>query len=90
MEGEEIQFKPGGRIEKRAEHVLDSALKDLQHVAEVGLMAAIGEGVFADTRRKPDGGKGHDGVVERGADYFNPFLERLQPGPDFFPAGGVS
>jgi len=77
--GEEIEFKRGGRIEKRAMHVVDTALTDLEHVAEVGLMAAIGEGVFADTRRTVKGGKGFDGVVERDPDYFNPFLGLLEP-----------
>lgn len=80
--GDEIQFKPGGLIEKRAEHVLAAAHDELAHVADVGLMAAIGEGMFADIRRKPEGGKGHDGVLPRGAGYFNPFLDLLRPGPD--------
>ena len=78
-EGEEIQFKPGGRIEQRAQAVLESAHAELERVAKVGLMTAIGEGVFADINRKPDGGKGHDGVVARAADYFNPFLQLLTP-----------
>lgn len=86
--GDEIQFKSGGIIETRAAHLLDSALKDLQHVASVGLMAAIGEGTFADTKRRVDGGKGHDGVVARGAQYFNPFMGLLKQGPEFFPVGG--
>jgi len=75
--GDEIEFKRGGIIETRAQHVLEEAHKDLQHVANIGLMAAIGEGMFADTKRKPAGGKGHDGVVERAPDYFNPFLTLL-------------
>jgi len=41
-------------------------------------MTAIGKARFGDTTRLPDGGKGLDGVVERGADYFNPFLEILE------------
>jgi beta-lysine 5,6-aminomutase alpha subunit len=77
--GEEIEFKRGGRIEKRAEEVLDRAHATLRHVAQVGLMDAITEGTFAETKRKPDGGKGGDGVVERHPAYFNPFLDLLKP-----------
>ncbi|MBI5497496.1 MAG: D-lysine 5,6-aminomutase subunit alpha [Deltaproteobacteria bacterium] len=77
--GEEIEFKRGGIIDQRARLVLDRAHAELQHVSRAGLMDAIGEGVFADTRRKLDGGKGHDGVVQRDAGYFNPFLSLLTP-----------
>ncbi|MEW5849203.1 MAG: lysine 5,6-aminomutase subunit alpha [Myxococcota bacterium] len=78
---DEIQFTPGGRIEKRALQVLDHAHETLKHVDDVGLMDAIGEGVFADTKRRVDGGKGHEGVVVREKNYFNPFLDLLRPPP---------
>jgi beta-lysine 5,6-aminomutase alpha subunit len=75
--GDEITFKPGGIVEKRAQHVLSETDKLLRRVAEQGLMHAIEAGVFADVSRPPDGGRGFDGVFERADDYWNPFEERL-------------
>ena len=39
---------------------------------ENGLFATIGKARFGDVSRLPDGGKGLDGVFERGPSYFNP------------------
>ncbi len=72
---EEFQLKPGGRVEQRAAEVLNRTVELLEHMERVGLMEAIGEGVFARVRRKPDGGKGLDGVIAKGEGYFNPFFE---------------
>jgi beta-lysine 5,6-aminomutase alpha subunit len=77
--GDEITFKPGGRVESRAQSVLADAHALLQRVAEQGLMHAIEARVFADVSRPPDGGRGFDGVFERAADYWNPFEEALAP-----------
>jgi beta-lysine 5,6-aminomutase alpha subunit len=76
--GDEITFKPGGIVEKRAQSVLADAEKLLRRVADQGLMHAIEAGVFADVSRPPDGGRGFDGVFERAADYWNPFEEELR------------
>ena len=35
---------------------------------------------FADIKRPRDGGKGLDGVVNKAAGYFNPFLEPMMKG----------
>lgn len=75
--GDEIAFKPGGIIEKRAQDVLSEAEQLLRRVADQGLMHAIEAGVFADVSRPPDGGRGFDGVFERAPDYWNPFEEAL-------------
>ena len=80
--GDEITFKPGGIIEKRAEHVLEEAEKLLRRVADQGLMHAIEARVFADVSRPPDGGRGFDGVFERAPDYWNPFEETLKCHPE--------
>ena len=79
--GEEISFKEGGIVARRQREVFDKALALLEEVAKDGMMAAIGKARFGDTSRLPDGGKGLDGVVERGAAYFNPFLEILEGRP---------
>jgi beta-lysine 5,6-aminomutase alpha subunit len=78
--GEEISFKPDGIVARRQREVFDKALHLLEEVAEDGMMAAIGKARFGDTARTPEGGKGLDGVIERGPDYFNPFLEILEQG----------
>jgi beta-lysine 5,6-aminomutase alpha subunit len=76
--GEEIGFKPDGIVARRQREVFDQALALLEEVAKDGMMAAIGKARFGDTARTPEGGKGLEGVVERGPGYFNPFLEVLE------------
>jgi beta-lysine 5,6-aminomutase alpha subunit len=75
---EEIYFRTDGRIQKRAERVLNETADMLEKVAEKGLMKAIAEGMFADISRPLDGGKGADGVVKKSEDYFNPFMEKFR------------
>ncbi len=65
-------------MERRAAETLGKALSLLEEVAAEGLFAAIGKARFGDVRRTADGGKGLSGVVERGPDYFNPFLDLLE------------
>jgi len=76
--GGELQFTPGGLVERRAAKTLHEALDLLEEVARDGLLAAIGRARFGDVARREDGGKGLAGVVERGPDYVNPFLEILE------------
>ncbi len=77
---DEIGFKPGGRIEQRAQAVLAEADGLLAEVARIGLPAAIGQARFADISRRPDGGKGLDGVLAKADDYLNPFAEAMLAG----------
>ncbi|HKD19293.1 MAG TPA: lysine 5,6-aminomutase subunit alpha [Thermoanaerobaculia bacterium] len=72
---EELAFRPDGRVVRRAREVLDGAERILARVAERGLFAALADGVFADTPRPRDKGRGYDGVVRRDPEYANPFLE---------------
>jgi beta-lysine 5,6-aminomutase alpha subunit len=69
----EIEFKRGGLIERRAQAVLAETEAMLAEVERIGLPAAIGKGLFADIPRRPDGGKGLDGVLAKADDYHNPF-----------------
>ena len=78
---DEIRFAPEGRIVRRAREVLSDAEAILERVASGGLFAALAQGVFADTRRTIDGGRGYEGVVERAPDYANPFLEAFTHAP---------
>lgn len=74
----EFEFKKNGIIVRRAKKVLDDAVDLLVHVKKLGLFRAISEGMFAEVRRSRDGGKGYDGVVEKGPDYWNPCEEFLK------------
>ncbi|MCQ2418711.1 MAG: lysine 5,6-aminomutase subunit alpha [Clostridia bacterium] len=75
--GEEIEFKPGGIVQKRAEEVLQKATDLLQQIEQIGLFSALEAGVFADIKRSKIGGKGLAGVYEKSAAYFNPFVEAM-------------
>ncbi len=76
--GEEITFKPDGRIGQRAVTVLGEAQQLLEEVKRDSIWDAIGTGAFADVKRTRTGGKGYAGVVERAKDYVNPILDALE------------
>jgi beta-lysine 5,6-aminomutase alpha subunit len=78
--GEEITFKPDGRIGQRAVTVLGEAQQLLEEVKRDSIWDAIGTGAFADVKRTRTGGKGYAGVVERARDYVNPILDALEKG----------
>lgn len=77
---EEVEFKAGGRIERRAQQVLAETVGILAEIEKIGLPAAIGRGIFADISRTLDGGKGLDGVIAKSADYTNPFPDLMLGG----------
>ncbi len=78
--GEEIAFKPDGRVARRAVQVLDEAHGTLEEVRRDTIWEAIGKGAFADVKRTRTGGKGYAGVTPRHAEYLNPILEALEAG----------
>ncbi|HLE00097.1 MAG TPA: lysine 5,6-aminomutase subunit alpha [Bdellovibrionota bacterium] len=78
--GREISYKPGGVVEKWAEKVLDDTMRHLELIESKGLMKAIEERAFAEVSRTETGGKGLDGLVEKGPGYLNPFFDLLPSG----------
>ncbi len=76
--GDEIEFKKNGFIVKRAQRVLDDVEDFLKEIREMGMMEAIAQGKFADIKRPVDGGKGLDGIFEKGPDYSNPIMDMLE------------
>ncbi|MBE6225209.1 MAG: D-lysine 5,6-aminomutase subunit alpha [Bacteroidales bacterium] len=76
--GEEMEFKEGGIIRNRAKEVLDSAIALLEQMTSEGLFNALEKGIFGDVKRSRVGGKGLDGVVEKGANYMNPFINLMK------------
>jgi beta-lysine 5,6-aminomutase alpha subunit len=79
--GEEIEFKPGGIVQTRAQEVLGGAHELLERIAEIGLFAALGEGVFGDVPRQVDEGRGTEGIVETHEDYLNPATDLMRGAP---------
>jgi len=79
--GEEIEFKRGGIIQTRAQEVLMGALALLQRIADVGLFAALGDGVFGDVSRSVDDGRGLEGIIETEPPYLDPVTELMRGAP---------
>ncbi len=74
----EIEFKKDGLIVRRAQQVLEETVAFMETVDKVGLMPAIEQGQFADIKRPRDMGKGLDGLVKKGPEYYNPFESYLK------------
>ena len=76
--GEEIEFKHGGIVQTRAQQVLAGAHALLERIAQTGLFEAIAQASFGDVSRKPDEGRGIDGIVATQEGYFNPLVELMR------------
>lgn len=76
--GDEVEFKKGGLIQKRAGKVVEDALDLLGQIEKEGLFSALEKGIFADVKRLKAGGKGLNGVVKKGTNYFNPFIKLMK------------
>jgi beta-lysine 5,6-aminomutase alpha subunit len=74
----DMKFAEGGLIERRANQVLEECRQMLRKVADIGMFAAIEAGMFADTVRTRDGGKGRDGVVVKADAFLNPVADELE------------
>ena len=73
----ELRFEAGGSVERRARTVLEETRSMLRKVAEIGMFESIEAGMFADTVRTRDGGRGLEGVVRKSHGYVNPITELL-------------
>lgn len=76
--GQEIEFKKDGMIQKRAQKILDESIGLLERINQESLFNALEKGIFADIKRPKDGGKGLNGVFEKDAYYYNPFIELMK------------
>lgn len=76
--GDEMEFKEGGIIKNRAKEVLDNAIVLLQKLTSEGLFNALEKGIFGDVKRSRTGGKGLSGVVAKGSNYINPFINLMK------------
>ena len=75
--GDEVEFKQGGIIQRRAHEVLHLAADLLEKIKQEGLFTALEKGIFADIKRPLNGGKGLAGVVQRSDKYQNPFIKLM-------------
>jgi beta-lysine 5,6-aminomutase alpha subunit len=75
---EEIEFKKDGIIANRAKEVLNRTIEFLKEIEETGLFDSIEKGLFADIKRRKDGGKGYEGVVKKSPEYWNPVEDFLK------------
>jgi len=75
--GEEITFKEGGKIQTRAQDVLDRAHTLIKDINKDGLFDSLSKGVFAGIKRTKDGGKGRHGVYKKDPNYTNPIMEDM-------------
>ena len=80
--GNEIQFAENGIIQSRAREVLEKACLLLSKIERQKLFPSLEEGVFANIKRRQDGGKGLDGVVLKEEGYFNPFIDLMKGGAE--------
>jgi len=75
--GDEIEYKKDGIIQQRAKEVLNKATGLLEEIGREGLFTALEKGIFADIKRPKNGGRGLDGVAEKGTNYYNPFIDKM-------------
>lgn len=78
--GSEIEFKENGIIQNRAKLVLNNTVELLDKMVKDGLFNSLEKGTFADIKRLKDGGKGLDGVIEKGENYMNLFIGEMLKG----------
>ena len=76
--GDEVEFKEGGIIRKRASFVVEEAIGTLERIEKEGLFSALEMGLFGDVKRMKTGGKGLNGVVEKAGNYQNPFVKIMK------------
>ncbi|MGM0495267.1 MAG: lysine 5,6-aminomutase subunit alpha [Bacillota bacterium] len=75
---DEITYKKDGFIQKRANEVLENAHMLLKQIDKDGMFKTLANGVFAETKRAEDAGKGLDGVFKKSSDYINVVSDRLE------------
>jgi beta-lysine 5,6-aminomutase alpha subunit len=77
---EDIEFAKDGIVVGRAKEVLGQTIDFMREIEGKGLLDTIAEGLFADVKRPKDGGKGLDGLVKKGDEYWNPVEVALKSG----------
>lgn len=74
----DLILRANGVIMRRARTILDNAIKFLSKVKDLGLMNAIEKGMFAESIREKNDGRGLEGVFQKARIYTNPVLDLLE------------
>jgi len=77
---DDIEFKPGGIVQSRADEVLRMAAVLLEEIVSDGLFAALERGMFGSIKRAEEQGRGIEGIVQCSEDYFNPVVSQMESG----------
>jgi beta-lysine 5,6-aminomutase alpha subunit len=77
---DEVEYKKDGIIVGRAKQVLGETVSFLREISDKGLLDAIATGMFAEVKRPKDGGKGLEGLIKKGPEYYNPVEDALKSG----------
>ena len=75
--GEQFDWREGSLVARRADQILREAVDLLRELERLGLFRGLEAGLFANIKRSPEGGRGLEGVIERGETYSNPFYTLL-------------
>jgi len=75
--GDELQFIPNGKIDRRANTILENAVRLLRKMETQGFLNAFAHGLIAGIHVDEKGGAGLDGVFQKDRNYFNPIEEYL-------------
>ena len=77
---DEVEYRKDGLIVGRAKQVLGETVGFLREIGDKGLLDAIATGMFAEVKRPKDGGKGLEGLIKKGPEYYNPVEDALKAG----------
>ena len=77
---DEVEYRKDGIIVGRAKQVLGETVAFLREISDKGLLDAIATGMFAEVKRPKDGGKGLEGLIKKGPEYYNPVEDALKSG----------
>ncbi|HEY7414294.1 MAG TPA: lysine 5,6-aminomutase subunit alpha, partial [Ktedonobacteraceae bacterium] len=74
----QFEWSENSFVNQRAHELLSQAVKLLQQIETMGLFQSIEAGLFADTKRAVEGGRGIEGIIRRHPTYYNPLFAQLQ------------
>jgi len=71
--GDNLDIKEDSMMQERVNEVIEKAHKLLAEINDEGLYKTLEKGVFGDTPRKQDGGKGQEGIFKKSSNYLDIF-----------------
>ncbi len=74
----DLVLRQNGVIMRRARTILEQATRHLTKIKDLGLMVAFEKGMFGNTIRNRNEGKGVEGIFQKARLYFNPVFDPLE------------